>query len=108
MPRTVLRLQERGNAAAARDVGLLHIDRVGLQHMAQIVDGVAVFAGSDVHPGRRSLRALRRPAKSSEETGSSNHATLLFGEIFPRVRNACLHTESAVGVDEQSAASPIA
>ena len=48
-------LQKAGDAAAARHIRLLHVDRAGRQHAAKIIERVAVLAGGDVHAGGRAL-----------------------------------------------------
>ncbi len=53
-------LKKGGDAAAARHVGLLHIDRLRFQHSADIVDGVGIFAGRDIHAGRSPLPDRRK------------------------------------------------
>ena len=48
-------LQEAGDAAAAGDVGLQHVDGVGLQHAPRVVGRIDVFAGGDIHAVRRAF-----------------------------------------------------
>ena len=52
-------LQKGGDAAAAGHIRLLHIDCLRLQHLANIIHGVGIFAGRDFHAGRGPLP--RRP-----------------------------------------------
>ena len=54
-------LQKAGDAAAARHVGLQHIDD-GRQQAAEIVEVVAVFAGGDVHARPARARPHQRQA----------------------------------------------
>ena len=48
-------LQEAGDAAAARGVGLQHVHRAGVQHAAEVKGVIAIFAGRDVHAGRAAV-----------------------------------------------------
>ena len=93
-------LQKGGHAAAAGHIGLLHVDRLRLQHLANIIHGVGIFAGGDLHAGRGP--PPRRP-QSRQIVGTDRllePAHPLFGELigeFERLLDAI----GAVGIDEQ-------
>ena len=57
------RLQEAGDAAAARGVGLQHVDRAGLEHAPEVRQVVAVLAGRDLHAGGRAVAQKPQPVE---------------------------------------------
>ncbi len=82
--------QEAGDAAATRASACSTSTAPASSIRAEIVGRVAIFAGRDLH--RRPARARARaagPSRSSEETGSSNQATLLARSARP-MPSACL------------------
>ena len=66
--------EEASDPAAARDVGLEAVDAA--DEVPEVGRDVGVLAGRDHEPGRPRVADQRAgPARSSEETGSSNHVT---------------------------------
>ena len=66
-PRKVRPPQEAGDPAAPRDIGLLHVDRPGGQHPAEVIEVVAIFAGGHLHRWRRACRTSRgRPGRRTK------------------------------------------
>ena len=63
------------DTAAAREIGLLHVDRSARQHEAHIVEGCDVLARGMSIGEETCARTRASPARSSEETGSPNRRT---------------------------------
>ena len=93
-------LQEGGDAAAAGHIGLLHVDGLCLQHVADIVDGVGIFAGRDFHAGRSPLAARAQASQIVGRDRFLEPADLLFGKPL-RELESLLQAVGAIGVDEQ-------
>ncbi len=82
-------LQETGDAAATGGVGLENIHGACLEHASEIEEVVAILTGGDIHAGRGAVSESLRPARSSDETGSSNQQTLNSANASALAR-ACL------------------
>src|SRR5947209_7446073 len=54
-------LQETRDAAAARGVRLLDVDRAGGEHPQEVIGIVAILAGSDLHGWRRAVTQQPQP-----------------------------------------------
>ena len=99
--------QEAGDAAAAGDVGLQHVDRAGLEQAPGVVEGVDVFAGGDVHGGRR---AVAHSAQTGQIVGGHRllePADIVFRRAFGEAQRL-LAAEKAPLASTKSSRSPIA
>ena len=104
---TIVRLAQRRNlqnpshTAAARDIGLLHVDRAGSQHAPEVEHVVAILAGGDVHAGGG---AVAHQPQAVEVIGGDRlfepaHAVFI-GENF-RLPEGLLSRVRAIGIDVQ-------
>ena len=81
-------LQKCGHAAAAGDIRLLHVYRLGLQHLANIIHGVSIFARGNLHAGRGPLAGRPQSRQIVGRDRLLKPADALFGETAGNF-NAC-------------------
>ena len=92
-------LHETGDAAAARHIGLQHVD--DRQQPAEIVEIIAVFAGGDIHAGRRARAHQGQPPNVVGADRLLEPGDVVFAEAFGQCQRL-LCRKRAVGVDKQT------
>lgn len=88
------------HSATAGRIGLQNIDRLGRQHLPQRHRIPAVLASRDLHTRGAEIAHHMSLARSSEETGSSNHH-IAFGGKAMRKRECLLSRVAAVSVHKE-------
>ena len=94
-------LQERRDAAAARGIGLLHIDRARLEHAAHVVDSIRIFAGGDFHASGGTVPYRSQPIQVVRRYRLLEPAYLLLRKLVCKF-DGLLHAIRAVGIHEQN------
>src|SRR5215472_18907415 len=93
-------LEETGDTTAAGNIGLQHVDRIGLEEAARVVTYINVFPGGDLHLVRRALAhqpqawQIVRGDRLLEPANVRLRTSVREGQRL-------FHRQRAVGIDEQ-------